>query len=438
MKRKFSSERGKKNTKDKEQGGECMYDEKQVEESLRICKEIKVYYQTHIFDNPNNIFDLDTFLPLAEGQADTNREKISQNEFERKLQEAVAYGRRIKEQEGKRYATEIAREELQQSEGEDSKRTWGFPREELQQQPVGENSKRTQGFPSEKTQQQSTIEDGKRAQEHPIGEKNSASKGAMSFMDVPESSSFRKVETEGESKPQEQFFEKSEPKKLSRKEKAQERRERKRQQKEREKEEKAERKWEEQHARDLMFYEEEVEKKKPLVLRVFILLLQMVLAVAIAYGLAFLITKYVGMLTIVSGTSMESALQDEDHLVVDKISYRFHDPERYDVVVFPFDEKEMYIKRIIGLPGETISIEKGVIYINGQELQEDYGLEPMQEPADDYPEYQLDVDEYFVLGDNRNQSKDSRSEAVGPVKKNTIVGKAIFRVYPFEKAGWLE
>lgn len=399
-----------------------MYDEKQVEESLRICKEIKVYYQTHIFDNPNNIFDLDTFLPLAEGQADTNREKIPQNEFERKLQEAVAYGRRIKEQEGKQYATEIAREELQQPVGVDSKRAWDIPKEEFQQL-VGEDSKRTQGFPSEKMQQQSAIEDGKRAQEHPVEEKNSMSKGAVSFMDVPESGSFRKVETEGESKPQEQFLEKSEPKKLSRKEKAQERRERK---------------WEEQHARDLMFYEEEVEKKRPLVLRVFVLLLQMVLAVAIAYGLAFLITKYVGMHTIVSGTSMESALQDEDHLVVDKISYRFHDPERYDVVVFPFDEKEMYIKRIIGLPGETISIEKGVIYINGQELQEDYGLEPMMEPGNYYPEYQLDVDEYFVLGDNRNQSKDSRSEAVGPVKKNTIVGKAIVRVYPFEKAGWLE
>lgn len=399
-----------------------MYDEKQVEESLRICKEIKVYYQTHIFDNPNNIFDLDTFLPLAEGQADTNREKIPQNEFERKLQEAVAYGRRIKEQEGKQYATEIAREELQQPVGVDSKRAWDIPKEEFQQL-VGEDSKRTQGFPSEKMQQQSAIEDGKRAQEHPVEEKNSMSKGAVSFMDVPESGSFRKVETEGESKPQEQFLEKSEPKKLSRREKAQERRERK---------------WEEQHARDLMFYEEEVEKKRPLVLRVFVLLLQMVLAVAIAYGLAFLITKYVGMHTIVSGTSMESALQDEDHLVVDKISYRFHDPERYDVVVFPFDEKEMYIKRIIGLPGETISIEKGVIYINGQELQEDYGLEPMMEPGNYYPEYQLDVDEYFVLGDNRNQSKDSRSEAVGPVKKNTIVGKAIVRVYPFEKAGWLE
>ena len=97
---------------------------------------------------------------------------------------------------------------------------------------------------------------------------------------------------------------------------------------------------------------------------------------------AYLIVTYVGQRTQVSGSSMESTLSDEDHLIVDKISYRFKDPERYDIIVFPFqyDQDTYYIKRIIGLPGETVWInEAGEIYINGVLLQENYGMETISD-----------------------------------------------------------
>ncbi|MDE6909496.1 MAG: signal peptidase I, partial [Lachnospiraceae bacterium] len=96
---------------------------------------------------------------------------------------------------------------------------------------------------------------------------------------------------------------------------------------------------------------------------------------------AYLIVTYVGQRTQVSGSSMETTLSDGDHLIVDKISYRFNDPERFDIIVFPFqyDLDTYYIKRIIGMPGETVQIdESGNIYIDGEVLEESYGREVIQ------------------------------------------------------------
>ena len=155
--------------------------------------------------------------------------------------------------------------------------------------------------------------------------------------------------------------------------------------------------------------------------------------------LTWAVIAFVGQRTEVDGQSMEPMLSDGDNLIVDKITYRFRDPERFDIIVFPFKYKEdtFYIKRIIGLPGETVQIdEEGKIYIDGEILEENYGREIIQsntigiagEPI------LLGEDEYFVLGDNRNNSMDSRTEVVGNIKREEIIGRAWIRIWPLSDA----
>lgn len=155
----------------------------------------------------------------------------------------------------------------------------------------------------------------------------------------------------------------------------------------------------------------------------------------------FVIPKYVVQRTVVEGTSMLNTLKDKDNLMVEKISYRLSDPERFDIIVFyPYgrDERSYYVKRIIGLPGETIQIIGDDIYINGEILEEDYGKDPMTYSGTAEEPLQLAEDEYFVLGDNRKISKDSRYEEVGPVKRELIEGKVFFRMYPFDAIGTVD
>ncbi len=138
---------------------------------------------------------------------------------------------------------------------------------------------------------------------------------------------------------------------------------------------------------------------------------------------------------------MWDTLADGDNLIVDKISYDFHDPERFDVIVFPYqyEENTYYIKRIIGLPGETVYIDEfGNIYINGGLLEENYGTETIFNAGLAGSEIVLGDDEYFVLGDNRNNSTDSRFEDVGNIKGEDIVGKAWLRIYPFSNFGLVD
>ena len=157
----------------------------------------------------------------------------------------------------------------------------------------------------------------------------------------------------------------------------------------------------------------------------------------------FLLSTYVTVRTPVVGNSMEPALKDGDHLLLDKLTYRFRDPQRFDIIVFPYGDAEetFYIKRIIGLPGETVQIdEKGYIYIDGEILYEGYGKEiikPGNAGIASKP-VQLGEDEYFVLGDNRNNSKDSRWESVGKIHRRDITGRAWLRIWPLSRFGVLE
>ena len=156
---------------------------------------------------------------------------------------------------------------------------------------------------------------------------------------------------------------------------------------------------------------------------------------------AYLIITYVGQRTQVSGSSMETTLSDGDNLLVDKITYRFSEPKRFDIIVFPFqyDTDTYYIKRIIGMPGETVQIDyDGNIYINGSLLEESYGREVIQNPGRAAEPITLGEDEYFVMGDNRNNSSDSRDPSVGNIHRKDIIGRALVRIWPFSKFGVLK
>lgn len=155
----------------------------------------------------------------------------------------------------------------------------------------------------------------------------------------------------------------------------------------------------------------------------------------------YIIPTYVMQRTIVDGPSMERTLYSGDNLVVEKISYRLNKLKRFDIIAFYPNGKEAsdyYVKRIIGLPGETIQILNSIIYINGKPLSEDFGYGQETESGIAEEPITLSEDEFFVLGDNREVSEDSRSSLVGVVKKENIGGKAILRIYPFYKFGLIE
>ena len=149
------------------------------------------------------------------------------------------------------------------------------------------------------------------------------------------------------------------------------------------------------------------------------------------------VVTFVGQRTEVSGSSMETTLSDKDQLIVDKMTYRFRDPKRYDIVVFPYQYQDntYYIKRIIGLPGETVQILSGMVYIDGMRLDEHYGDEIMENPGIAEEPLTLGEDEYFVLGDNRNNSSDSRASDVGLIHRKDLIGRAWIRVWPLSQIG---
>ena len=168
------------------------------------------------------------------------------------------------------------------------------------------------------------------------------------------------------------------------------------------------------------------------------------LYVFLAVAVIYFVLNFVGQRTSVSGDSMYPSLKNGDQLILEKLSYRFGEPERFDVIVFDHYEEGSdtpvhYIKRIIGLPGETICIKDGNIYVDGERLTETYGYytgDREMEGYDAEEEILVGEDEYFVLGDNRNNSLDSRR--IGCIRENDILGKAVFRLYPFSEIGFFD
>ncbi|MGB8454755.1 MAG: signal peptidase I [Anaerocolumna sp.] len=169
--------------------------------------------------------------------------------------------------------------------------------------------------------------------------------------------------------------------------------------------------------------------------------LHLLFYLVIVFLTTFLIIHFIGQRTEVLGRSMENTLSDQDNLIVDKLSYHFIKPSRFDIVVFPIDEAKnvFYIKRIIGLPGETVQIIDGKIYINNNLLKENYGKEVISIDKEGRAAQPivLGENEYFVLGDNRNHSTDSRDPDVGNITKSAIIGKALVRVWPLNHFGFI-
>ena len=157
---------------------------------------------------------------------------------------------------------------------------------------------------------------------------------------------------------------------------------------------------------------------------------------AVALGLAIVIMIFLYQPVKVEGTSMNPLLSDQERIFINKFVYRFEPIERGDVVVFwyPLDRSKSFIKRVVGLPGETVEIRAGHVYVNGQELLDQYVPSGYLDGSN-YSSRRIPRDEYFVMGDHRDSSNDSR--VFGPVPHGYIYGKAVFAYWPVDHFGSL-
>lgn len=166
-------------------------------------------------------------------------------------------------------------------------------------------------------------------------------------------------------------------------------------------------------------------------------LIDIIKTIIIAIIVAFVITHFIIVNAVVPTGSMKNTIMPNDRLVAFRLSYLFSDPERYDIIVFkaPDDESTLYVKRIIGLPGEKVNIIDGKVFINDQEvpLSDDYIMEDM---LGSFGPYTVPENSYFMLGDNRNDSQDSRYWENTFLPKENILGKVLFKYYPKIESLW--
>lgn len=173
-------------------------------------------------------------------------------------------------------------------------------------------------------------------------------------------------------------------------------------------------------------------------------IVQAILFLLLAAFLFFAMPRYVAERIIVDGDSMEMTLKNNDNIIIEKVSKHFGGYNRFDIIVFyPTEEakkqgERYYVKRIIGLPGETVQILYGMVYIDGRPLPENYGFSEMDHAGIAAEPLTLGADEYFVLGDNRYVSEDSRSVRLGPVPANRIEGRMILRISPLKSFGTVD
>jgi signal peptidase I len=156
----------------------------------------------------------------------------------------------------------------------------------------------------------------------------------------------------------------------------------------------------------------------------------------IAIGLALVIIVFLYQPVKVEGTSMAPLLSDQERIFINKFVYRFEPIQRGDVVVFwyPLDRSKSFIKRVVGLPGETVEIRQGAVYVDGKIVPEPY-VPPQYEDLSDFGPVRVQKDNYFVMGDHRISSNDSR--VFGPVASRYIYGRAVFAYWPVDHFGSL-
>ena len=162
--------------------------------------------------------------------------------------------------------------------------------------------------------------------------------------------------------------------------------------------------------------------------------------ILLAIVLAFTFVYFLGLRTSVVGQSMSPTLVSGDEILVNRFVYKVTDPKRGDIIVFlpnGNEKSHYYVKRVIGVPGDTVLIQNGAVYINGEVYKEEIEAAAIEEAGLASEEITLDSDEYFVLGDNRNNSSDSRDPSVGIIQKKDIIGRAWLQIYPFDEFGFI-
>lgn len=161
----------------------------------------------------------------------------------------------------------------------------------------------------------------------------------------------------------------------------------------------------------------------------------------ILLAVLILVPKFVLEKVMIDGESMENSLFDGESVLIEKVSRYFGGPDRFDIVVFHKQngaQKRTYVKRVIGLPGETVQIIGDTVFIDGEPIEESFGKEPMVYSGLAAAPLVLGEDEYFVLGDNRTVSSDSRSTRIGVVKRSELDGVVFLRIYPLEQFGGIK
>ena len=166
-----------------------------------------------------------------------------------------------------------------------------------------------------------------------------------------------------------------------------------------------------------------------------------IIEIAIVVALAGVFVYFTGVRTTIIGQSMGAQLQDGDQVLINRFIYKVSKPKIGDVIVFlpnGNEKSHYYVKRVIGVPNDTVLIKDGAVYVNGELFEEAVDTAAILDPELAADEITLGDDEYFVLGDNRNNSEDSRYANIGNVKKEYIIGKAWFIVSPFQDFGFLK
>jgi len=166
-----------------------------------------------------------------------------------------------------------------------------------------------------------------------------------------------------------------------------------------------------------------------------------IIEIAIVLMMAFVLVYFIGMRTSVVGQSMSETLENGDQILVNRFMYKVIGPKANDVIVFlpnGNEKSHYYVKRVIGVPGDTVQIKDGRIYVNGTEFTEKVDVASIEDAGLAVDAVTLGDDEYFVLGDNRNNSEDSRYANIGNIKREYIIGKAWFVISTGDRFGFIK
>jgi len=169
-------------------------------------------------------------------------------------------------------------------------------------------------------------------------------------------------------------------------------------------------------------------------------LAEWLLAAALAFLAYLFLSSYVYATAEVSGPSMNPTLHHGERAIINKLIYIFGAPEKGDIIAFPYPSNpvDKHVKRIIGVPGDYIEVYDNKLFVNGELLEDDFSESDLVSVGDVAYPITVGEDEYFVLGDNRNNSKDSRSSSVGLIQRENIIGKIWIRFFPFDKVGFVK